>query len=345
MNHKTDRSRSLWQLLILLVFTIALLSVSEGVSAAAPRNDLYANAITFPSYLVTWDYTQNDIYNATSSGDPSAKCIIPDIGPNPVTIPIKRTVWYKYTPPLSGSVMISTKGSNYDTVLAVYTGSAPTTPSQKACNDAGDLEYGRVNYSRLTVQMAAGTPYWIMVGQWYYDNLNPTYLRFTITANDFFSNARVIPAGTAGWYYAPPEWVGGQTSGTNIYLGSTVGRTNQSTDPNQQTDPIMDPIITTLCPSVSPRNYSNTVWFNYRPTVSRSVTINTGTSTYNTVLAVYTGSAPNTLSQKACNDNFGGYQSQVTLSMTAGVTYRIMVANYGTTRLLGNHYLYLKIFR
>ena len=35
----------------------------------------------------------------------------------------EKTVWYRFTAPSIGTVTVSTLGSNYDTILAAYTGS------------------------------------------------------------------------------------------------------------------------------------------------------------------------------------------------------------------------------
>jgi hypothetical protein len=71
--------------------------------------------------------------------------------------------------------------------------------------------------------------------------------------------------------------------------------------------------------------YNNTVWFTITPTVSGSLTLSTDHSNFDTVLSVYVGA-----NEIACNNQFGGIDtSRVTFSATAGVTYAIMVANYG----------------
>ncbi len=89
--------------------------------------------------------------------------------------------------------------------------------------------------------------------------------------------------------------------------------------------------------------FSNSVWYTYRPHSSRSVTVSTLGSTYDTVLAVYTGT-PSSLTQLACNDDFvtGTLQSQVTFSATADVTYYILVSKWNTA-LTANQTLHLTL--
>src|SRR6266542_4991170 len=72
---------------------------------------------------------------------------------------IGRTVWYRFTPPQEGNVTISTLGSDFDTVLAVYTVSQGNLALQ-TCNDD-------TVGSTSEVQFSAEPPlheYWIQAG-------------------------------------------------------------------------------------------------------------------------------------------------------------------------------------
>ena len=72
----------------------------------------------------------------------------------------------------------------------------------------------------------------------------------------------------------------------------------------------------------------NTVWYRYTPASTEQLTISTSGSNYDTVLGVWAGSR-GALQNKACNDDYGGtYQSQVQVSLSAGVPYYIEVAGY-----------------
>lgn len=71
-----------------------------------------------------------------------------------------------------------------------------------------------------------------------------------------------------------------------------------------------------------------TVWFRYTPATSGTFTIDTFGSSFDTVLAVYTGSVLNTLTLVECDDDTDGLQSEVTLSGSAGVPYRIQAGGY-----------------
>lgn len=72
------------------------------------------------------------------------------------------SVWYAYTPTESGTLNVSTAGSDYDTALGVYTGSrgdlAPVT-----CNDDAD---GGLT-SHVSIPVTAGTTYYVLaVAAW-----------------------------------------------------------------------------------------------------------------------------------------------------------------------------------
>jgi len=71
----------------------------------------------------------------------------------------------------------------------------------------------------------------------------------------------------------------------------------------------------------------NTVWYRYTPDETGILIVNTFGSTYDTVLAVWTG-ARGSLTSRACNDDSGGTQSEVAVFVNAGTTYYIEVASY-----------------
>ncbi|MGH3054244.1 MAG: hypothetical protein ACRDL7_04615, partial [Gaiellaceae bacterium] len=68
-----------------------------------------------------------------------------------------KSVWYQYTAPVSGTLMVNTFGSNYDTILAAYTGTCGAL-SPLSCND----DYAGAQ-SRLSIQAVAGTTYYFIV--------------------------------------------------------------------------------------------------------------------------------------------------------------------------------------
>jgi hypothetical protein len=72
-----------------------------------------------------------------------------------------RSIWYSWQAPSTGSATISTTGSNFDTVLAVYTGNAVNSLTLIGNND--DIDPGVNLSSSVTFTATAGTTYRIAV--------------------------------------------------------------------------------------------------------------------------------------------------------------------------------------
>ena len=70
------------------------------------------------------------------------------------------SVWYRYTPSSNGKIYLDTLGSDYDTMLGVWTG-RPGNLVEAACND----NTGSGVQSQLSLGMTAGTTYYISVSQ------------------------------------------------------------------------------------------------------------------------------------------------------------------------------------
>jgi sulfatase modifying factor 1 len=70
-----------------------------------------------------------------------------------------KSVWWTWTPATSGKAEISTAGSNFDTLLGVYTGTSVGALTERASNDdSGDLDTSFVSF-----YATAGTAYQIAV--------------------------------------------------------------------------------------------------------------------------------------------------------------------------------------
>ena len=218
-------------------------------------------------------------------------------GPRPCAS-IGGTVWFTWTPTASGTAVIDTMGSGYDTALAVYTGSSLTALTTVACNDdigGGDLD------SRVSFSATSGVTYRIQAGGY---NSATGSLTLRITA----------PASSCGSGPANNDFACSTTISSRPYTTtqSTTGATLQSGEPRP-------------CGSIG-----GTVWFSWTPTASGTFTVDTRGSNYDTVLAIYTGSSVTGLTTLSCNDDIGGgdLDSTITRSFTAGVTYRIQVGGY-----------------
>jgi kumamolisin len=114
---------------------------------AAPVNDTFATRIPLTGSVV--HTTGASVGAGLENGDG-------DIAGNPGG----ERVWWTWTPPVTGVYAISTAGSNFDTLLGVYTGSSLNALSLVASND-DDPSGGVTSY--LTMTATAGTPYQIAV--------------------------------------------------------------------------------------------------------------------------------------------------------------------------------------
>jgi hypothetical protein len=113
-----------------------------------PANDDFANAVVIGALPFTDDIGNTN--EATAVDDPANDCLVDG-----------HTVWYTFTPSVDTRINANTFGSDYDTGIAVYTGTPPSL-TQIACND--DAITGQFVQSNLNFDAAAGTTYYFMVG-------------------------------------------------------------------------------------------------------------------------------------------------------------------------------------
>jgi hypothetical protein len=111
--------------------------------AAPPPNDNIGQATVVVALPFSQSFSTADA--TTAADDPDC------VGTGP-------TVWFSYIAPASGWLDVDTFGSDYDTTLSAYTGTAGNLV-QLECNDDNMSAQ-----SRVVVQVAAGTRYYFMVG-------------------------------------------------------------------------------------------------------------------------------------------------------------------------------------
>ena len=204
------------------------------------------------------------------------------------------SVWWRWRAPQSGTASFSTFGSNYDTVLAVYTGSAVAQLSEVASNDdsAGLLE------SAVEFAATAGTRYRIAVDG-FAGAAGNIALNYTSTGsggtNDAF-RAAIPLRGPVG-----------------VTTGSNEGATAQPGEPRH-----------------AGAGGGKSVWWRWRARADGDTIIATLGSDFDTVLAVYRGGRIRTLTEVASNDDAAGagQQSMVRFNAVAGALYRIAVDGF-----------------
>jgi hypothetical protein len=74
-----------------------------------------------------------------------------------------KSIWYTWSAPASGKVTIDTTGSNFDTLLAVYTGASVSTLTAVPGGANDDSPAGGTTTSKVSFNVTAGTTYQIAI--------------------------------------------------------------------------------------------------------------------------------------------------------------------------------------
>ena len=255
------------------------------VSTTLPSNDAFASATTISTLPTQLTATTSAATRETGESS-STSCGSLD-----------RTVWYRYPATSTGNVTVSTIGSNFDTVLSVYTGGSVSALTSILCNDQID----KTDQSRLTFQAVSGTTYYIQVGSYNTfgtpsgGSLTIQFTAETAPSNDAFSLATVVTSLPASYSIA--------TAGANI----------ETSEPG---------------PADCGASIGHSVWFQYQPTTTTNVAISTAKSPFSTVTNIYTGSTLSALTLFTCGSrtNSNTDRAQVNARLEGGTTYYVQIA-------------------
>jgi hypothetical protein len=162
------------------------------VVAPPPVNDNFASAININLTNGAFTDTKDSSGATTEAADPVPACVLQfsvaqgNTGGHPNGD--YNTIWYKFTPASNGNVSIDTNGSNYDTALSVWTGSAGSLAAvPNGCND--DINPGIVLTSQVAFNVTNGTTYFIMVSSFGPPDPNPLALGGKSVINVSFAQA------------------------------------------------------------------------------------------------------------------------------------------------------------
>jgi hypothetical protein len=203
------------------------------------------------------------------------------------------SIWFSWTAPSSGQIMFNTFGSDFDTVMAAYTGSTVDNLTKLAEDDDAGLDL----QSRIIFTAVAGTTYHIGVDGFDDTEQGIVVLNWQSPApnNDFVD--AVTLSGTNG-----------TTTSNNVAATAETGEPNHG--------------------SGAPSAYSS-MWFGWTAPSSGQILFNTFDSDFDTVMAAYTGSTVDNLTKLAANDDNGNdFQSRIAFSVLTGTTYYIAVDGY-----------------
>lgn len=202
------------------------------------------------------------------------------------------SVWFRWTAPGTGQFSFSTSGSDFDTLLAVYTGNNVNNLNPVASNDDANFDLT----SAVSILATSGTTYRVAIDGFDGETgaLVLNWSPEVPPANDNFTNAQVI-SGTTG-----------------SAAGSNVGATRETGEPDHA--------------GVAG---GRSVWFQWTAPSTNAVSMTTAGSDFDTTLAVYAGTSVNALVEVASNDEFeADSTSAVTFIPSAGTMYRIAVDGY-----------------
>ncbi|NEP89273.1 MAG: S8 family serine peptidase [Okeania sp. SIO2C2] len=212
--------------------------------------------------------------------------------PNHAGNPGGSSVWWNWTAPSSGSVTIGTNGSDFDTILGIYTGSSVSNLTEVDSDDDG----GDGLQSQVTFDVVGGTNYKIAVDGFSGSEGNIVLdldLATSEISNDDFANSATL-------------------SGTSD--NATTSSINASKELGE--------------PNHAGNDGGSSLWWNWTAPSSGLVTLDTFGSDFDTILAAYTGSSVSNLTEIASNDDSSGLQSQIVFPAVAGTNYQIAVDGF-----------------
>ncbi len=250
---------------------------------AAPANDPFNAPVILTG--ISADVTGSNVGATKEPGEP-----------NHAGNPGGKSVWWRWTAPFTGSVVIHTTDSTLDTLLAVYRGTNVAALTLMAAND--DDQFGTdLATSRVWFNAQAGTNYLIAVDGWSGDSGS---IRLRIAppprpANDNFTNASLLPVASMS------------ATGSNTEATKEPGEPNHANEPG-----------------------GHSVWWTWIAPASGTAEISTLGSDFDSLLGVYAGNALSNLVLIAANDQDpqGGDTSRVTFSAAAGQPYHLAVDGY-----------------
>jgi len=135
-------------------FSVAYATIDDWINPPnqqPPANDHFENATNLESTLSA-DVSAVTTYATKQTGEP-----------NHTGNAGGKSVWWRWRAASSGSVEITTFGSNFDTMLALYTGNTVSTLTQVAANDDSTECGSGCRQSKITANVVAGQVYSIAV--------------------------------------------------------------------------------------------------------------------------------------------------------------------------------------
>lgn len=268
--------------------------IPEGAEAGAPPpNDDFANA----TVIAPEDLPFTDGPVPTKGGDHETG--------EPWSCGGRgATVWYRFTPKDDTAIVVDTFGSDYNTVLAVYSGESLATLTEIACNHrAGPGPYGS-EQSRWSLKARAAVTYYFRVGGG--NTLTAGTLVFhvrggTPPSNDDFANATVITA---------------------LPFTDTGSTEFATTEPDEAQSRCLG------------THAAATVWYSIVPSEDMFIVADTNGSDFTTFLVAWTEGSSG-LTEVTCTSQLSLRQSRFAIQAVAGQTYYFQVGGFSFRQQAG----------
>jgi hypothetical protein len=257
---------------------VTRLAVTLPSDCVAPGNDLFVNAAVLSGWVT--EAIAANVCASKEAGEPNHAG---DAG--------GHSIWYQWTATNAGPTMITTIGSDFDTLLAVYTGSSLSSLTLIAQND--DIVPFTNRQSRVTFNAVLGTTYRIAVDGWQ-ASVGRVILKINPPLNDAFADC------------TPLTGMAGTNGGYNIGASKEQGE-----------------------PAHAGNIGGHSVWYCWTAPASTSYVFYLGNCDYDSTMAVYTGNSVSNLTMIVGDDNSAGNDaSSVRFTAINGQAYRIAVDGF-----------------
>jgi hypothetical protein len=348
---------------------------NDGVSESVRTVTVPAGGVTYTANFIAAGGTSNDSFasaqslsgNSGTANANNADATKEPGEPNHGGNAGGKSLWFKWTAPVGGAVTFDTFGSNFDTVLGIYTGSNVGGLTSIGQNDDAP---GRGQQSSVTFDAAAGAEYFIAVDgydgasgsivlNWNTQAGNPNAVLTvlaeppqagTVTGGGTFpagSFQQISATANPGWSFTGwSDSVPDRTRTVNVpaegatYTANFVSAPQSNNDAFASAQVISGPSGTITGNNAGatkeagePNHAGNpggkSIWFKWTAPSNGAVIFDTFTSDFDTLLGVYTGTAPSSLTLVTSGDDSNGVlQSRVTFTATAGVVYYFAIDGY-----------------
>ena len=283
----------------------ALVAYNCVADAPTPtvNKDFFQSVETFPANLP-----------ATVSDSNVGTSLYPEYGePSLAGKTAQYSVWYRWQPNISGTVIFDTSGSNFDTILAAYSGGPKINQLVKIAEN-NDVSASNTT-SLIRFKVVAGQSYWLTVA----GNLGATG---NYQLRGYPAPSPEVPPGV------PP-------SNDNFALRESLGTAaNISVVKSvfHATAEVGEPALAGLNPVRS-------VWFSWKAPASGNLSLHTGGSDFANVFGIYTGTSLANLKLLQGRSSPALAANPIVVPVIAGSDYVIKVdgvkSTYGSCQLTG----------